>query len=56
MDLCKKHLGKIYDKKKKDLQLNEKVDGMRLYEYLLFTTDYETKENHQSLINKFILD
>ena len=46
---------KIYDKKK-NLQLNEKVDGMRLYEYLLFTTDYETKENHQSLINKFILD
>ena len=46
---------KIYDKKK-DLQINEKVDGMRLYEYLLFTTDYETKEKHQSLINKFILD
>jgi len=35
----------------KALQLNEKVDGMRLYEYLLFTNDYETKEK-ASIINQ----
>ena len=47
--------GKVYAQKK-DLVLKEKVDGMKLYEYLLFTKDYDTKEKHQNLINKFILN
>ena len=47
--------GKVYAQKK-DLVLKEKVDGMKLYEYLLFTKDYDSKEKHQNLINKFILN
>ena len=46
---------KVYAQKK-DLFLEEKVNGMRLYEYLLFTKDYDSKEKHRNLINKFILN
>ena len=42
--------------KKKDLNLRDKVDGMRLYEYLLFTDQYNSKDKHEDLINSFIVN
>ena len=39
----------------KDLLLKEKVGGMKLYEYLLFTDKYESTDSHKNLINSFII-
>ena len=45
----------IYEKNK-DLNLKERVNKMKLYEYLFFTDDYDTTESHENLINSFVID
>ena len=45
----------IYEKNK-DLNLKERVNKMKLYEYLLFTDDYDTRKSHENLINSFVID
>jgi hypothetical protein len=37
-------------KKKQSLTLNSSVNGKRLYEYLLFSNEYDEKEKHKELI------
>ena len=45
---------KIYEKNE-DLTLKDKVDKMKLYEYLLFSDNYDTPENIENLINSFVI-
>ena len=35
--------------------LKDKVNKMKLYEYLLFSDNYDTPENHENLINSFVI-
>lgn len=39
---------------KKDISMKKKVDGMFLYEHLMFTNNYEENETHGQLINSFL--
>ena len=44
---------KIYSKEK-IISMKKKVDGMFLYEHLMFTNNYEKKETHGPLIKSFL--
>lgn len=44
---------KIYSLKK-NISMKKKVDGMFLYEHLMFTNNYEKKETHGTLIKSFL--
>ncbi len=44
---------KIFDLKK-DILIRKRVGGMFLYEHLMFTKNYETKETHGTLIKSFL--
>ena len=46
---------KIYSRNK-DLKLKESFENKKLYEYLLFSDDYDSPSTHQKLINSFITD
>ena len=38
----------------KDISVKKKVDGMFLYEHLMFTNNYEENETHGPLISSFL--
>ena len=46
---------KIYEKDK-DLTLKVRVNKMKLYEYLLFSDNYDSPDSHENLINSFVID
>ena len=39
-----------------NLKLKESFDNRKLYEYLLFSDDYDSPSTHKKLINSFIIN
>ena len=49
-------LDKIESAEKDLLLLKESFDNRKLYEYLLFSDDYDSPSTHKKLINSFIIN
>mgnify|MGYP007000152809 len=44
---------KIYNQES-DISMKKKVEGMFLYEHLMFTNNYESIDTHRKLIRSFL--
>mgnify|MGYP001307450740 FL=1 len=52
-DSIRSEWNKIYNQES-DISMKKKVEGMFLYEHLMFTNSYESIETHSKLIQSFL--